>query len=101
ALHQRTDVTYDGLPLLVEDLSIGPGLGRSGILGGARVLDTVSVLGCRAPGTPDPPVCSHRLELDGPGTVVRALGTHAHDVSLAGVWTAVAGPHEAPVAATA
>ncbi len=100
-LHQSTAVTYAGQPLLVEDLCLEPGLGRSGILGGARVLDTVSVLGRRAPGIPDPLQGSHRLELDGPGTVVRALGAHAHQVSLATLWTAVAALPEAHVAATA
>ncbi|WP_411285671.1 hypothetical protein [Lapillicoccus sp.] len=74
-----------GAPLLAEDLDLGPARPRTGVLGPARVIDTVSVLGRRAPGMPSSPG-SHRLELDGPGTVIRSLSTQAHLGCLTTEW---------------
>lgn len=91
ALTQRTRVSLEGEPLLAEDLILDPSASRVGVLGRTRVVDTVSVLGRRAPGIPAPVPGSHRLELDGPGTLVRSLSEEAHAASLAPVWAAMAG----------
>ena len=85
-LTQRIRVLLDGRPLLAEDLELGPARPRTGVLGPARVIDTVSVLGRRAPGIPLTSEVSHRLELDGPGTVIRSLSTQAHLGCLTSVW---------------
>jgi len=88
-LLQTSRATLDGHPLLAEDLDLAPSQLRPGALGHCRVVDTVSILGRRAPGIPPPAVGSHRLDLDGPGTLVRSLATEAHVGSLAPVWAAM------------
>ena len=88
-LLQTSRATLDGHPLLAEELDLGPSQPRPGALGHCRVVDTVSFLGRRAPGIPSPAVGSHRLDLDGPGTLVRSLATEAHVGSLAPVWAAM------------
>lgn len=87
----RTGVLVTGAgPLLVEDLVLDGSAPRVGVLGGARVLETVSVLGRRA--TPYELVApAHRLELDGEGTLLRWWGDRAHHGSLDPAWRAVAG----------
>ena len=60
-------------PLLAEDLDLTqPERGLPGIIGSARVLDTVSLLGMRAPDVPELPP-GLRFELDQPGTLARCL----------------------------
>lgn len=61
-------------PLLVEDLDLSEHAERGlpGIIGTARVLDTVSLLGMRAPDVPELPP-GLRFELDQPGTLARCL----------------------------
>ncbi|MDQ2758173.1 MAG: urease accessory protein UreD, partial [Actinomycetota bacterium] len=86
-LHTTTRVAQAG-PLLVEDLPLDGSEPRVGVLGGARVLETVSVLGRRAAAT-DLAAPAHRLELDGEGTLLRWWGTHAHEGGLGHAWLAV------------
>ena len=70
-----------------------PAPGRCpGILGPARVIDTVALFGARAPADPAPPV-GHRFELDRPGSVARALTSQVDRSPLAevaGAWQAFA-----------
>ncbi len=84
-LQQRTRATTTNGPLLAEDLEIDGARPRVGVLGGSRVLDTVTVLGDRA-GLGPTPAGAHRLELDGCGTLVRALLPAVHLSPLEPVW---------------
>lgn len=84
-LSQRTRVTGPSGPVLAEDLDLDGAAPRVGVLAGCRVVDTVSVLGRRATALPLP-AGAHRLELDAPGTVTRALTTAAHLSPLEPVW---------------
>jgi urease accessory protein len=77
-------------PLLAEDLDIDGARPRVGVLGINRVVDSVTVLGRRAAGIPTPQA-AHRLELDGPGTVLRYLGHDTHTSPLEGFWAATVG----------
>jgi len=63
-LLQTSRATLDGHPLLAEDLDLAPSQLRPGALGPWRVVDTLSILGRRAPGIPPPAAGSHRLDLD-------------------------------------
>jgi urease accessory protein len=96
-LAQRTRVSHEGQPLLVEDLMLGahrPGTGR---LGPWRVVDTASVLGRRADGIPEVVgEGAHRFELDGPGTLIRSLSGQAHARCLDPVWRVVSDTGRAP-----
>ena len=73
-----TAVLRDDRQLFMEQLSIDdlarPG-GRDAVLRGHRVVDTVALLGMRAPDEPvsEPPLPGRRFELAGPGTVGREL----------------------------
>ena len=94
AVRSRLTVTLGTKPLLVEDLNLGEPGTRSlpGILGNARVIDTVALFGARAPADPALPV-GHRFELDGPGSVARALTSQADwpvFCSVADTWKSVA-----------
>lgn len=76
-LRTRTDVSHAGVPLLVEDLDLTPALREEfGVLGDARVVDTVLELGCRGTGADLGPV--EVYELDGPGTMWRWVGDALH-----------------------
>ena len=70
-------------PVLAEDLLLGPGRPSVGVVGDARVLDTVTVLGARAGAAPEGVT---RLELEGGGTQLRWLGAATHASPLEG-WT--------------
>ncbi len=79
-----TDARLAGRPLLVETLIVDPGArDDAALLGGARCVDTVTVLGARH--TDEPPPHADVLQLDGPGTLVRTLGHDAHTGDLTGV----------------
>lgn len=90
-IRQSTAVTHDGGPVHLEDLSLDGARPRVGVLGDLRVVDTVSVLGRRAPGIPLP-AGAHRLDLEAEATVVRALGAQTHLASLDTVWSALGVP---------
>jgi urease accessory protein len=113
ALRARTSVRQAGAELLVEDLDLGPTARTApGVLGRARVVDTVLALGWRPGPAGDPSARGTRFDLDGAGALARLLGTAAHSASLSPWWSAwsagmgpaerlpVAGPLEAaPLAA--
>ncbi|MFB9378319.1 urease accessory protein UreD [Kineococcus gynurae] len=96
-LRSALHVTRDGRPLLVEDLDLtDPAVRRSpAVLGPYRCVDTLAVLGRRlpevregaatpaTPATPEPGTGAvTRLDLDGPGTLLRTLAHHAHTSPL-------------------
>ncbi|GAA4975945.1 urease accessory protein UreD [Kineococcus glutinatus] len=84
-LLNRTRVRLAGRPLLVEDLDLRDAALRASpaVLGEARVVDAVSLLGARA----EPPgEFGDVLQLAGPGTLARHLGGRAHDSPLPAVW---------------
>ena len=69
----RTRACHAGRPLLVESLRLDPGTREDpAILGGARCVDTLSVLGARLPQLPGV------LQLDGPGSLARSLVDQLH-----------------------
>ena len=77
---------HGDVPLLREDLEIGPASHHL-LLGGARAVGSVLVLGRRLPvdlahgsGT--------RLELEADGTMIRHLGLEAHRATSAVTWAA-------------
>jgi len=74
AVTSRMHVTHEGRVLLLEYLDLTEQQQRSlpGVIGAARVLDTMALLGRRAPALPVLPAGS-RFELDGPGTLARSL----------------------------
>lgn len=88
-LSQRLRVVGPAGPLLAEDLFVDGASPRVGLLGGHRVVDSVSVFGRRATGIPTP-TGAHRLELDGEGTVLRHCGDQAHTSPLDDTWAALA-----------
>ena len=79
----RTDSGHPGL-VLVEHLDLDGAVPRVGVLGGARVLETVAVLGRRAPHTGDAPVL--RLDLEAEGTLLRWMGQATHHGALDTAW---------------
>ena len=89
--------------LFVEDLDLDDDRTLPGILGDARVVDSVLCLGARPPvidalsGTrpaptqrsgPPTPAGPLRLDLDGPGAIARHLGASTHDAGIDAVVTA-------------
>lgn len=82
-IHQRTDITIDGLPVFIEELVIGDGIDIPGVIGANRVLDSVLIAGTRGPVTP-PPV--RVLEFEYPGSLARYLGMSTHTSPLNVVW---------------
>jgi urease accessory protein len=97
-VRQRLRATGPGGPLLAEDLALDGAHPRVGVLGGHRVLDSVTVLGRRATRVPTPEG-AHRLELEGDGTVVRHLGAQTHASPLDDLWAAIAARRPEPVPA--
>lgn len=89
ALLNRTRVRRQGRPLLVEDLDLRDVRVRSSpaVLGPARCVDTVTLLGARADE-------EGVLQLEGPGSVARALTVDAHTSPLRGTsarwWSSLA-----------
>ncbi|WP_432488061.1 urease accessory protein UreD [Kineococcus sp. SYSU DK018] len=83
ALLARTRAHLDGRPLLVEDLDLRDAALRASpaVLGTARCLDTVTLLGARPAGEePD------ALHLQGPGALARSLTADAHASGLGTTW---------------
>ncbi len=74
------------VPLLHEELEVGPGSSPL-LLGGARVLASVLVLGHRLPVDGETGTGT-RLELEGNGTLVRHLAMDAHRATPAATWAA-------------
>lgn len=85
-LRQTLEVTdHDGRPALLEQLEIGPASPRL-MLGGARAIGSVLVMGQRLPQDDDAP--GTRLELEGVGTMVRHLADEAHLAAPDRAWAA-------------
>lgn len=72
-----TRADLDGVPLLRDEVRIGPGRATTIDIGAARAVGTVALLGARLDAAPG----DDELELHGPGRLVRALGPDA--VSIA------------------
>lgn len=73
--------------LFAEDLDLGDDRALPGVLGAARVVDSLLLVGTRAPAPDAGPRtgagAGHlRLDLDGPGTVARHLGAGTHESGL-------------------
>lgn len=84
-LRQELSVTgQNGTPMLCEALDVGRESSPL-LLGGARVMGSVLTLGYRTPQAVDAPTITH-LDLDGLGTVSRALAHHAHHLPLDAAW---------------
>lgn len=81
-LHQRTDIRDDEGPLLIEDLQVDGAQPQVGVLGGARVMDTLGFFGRSGPRTPGG---ATRLDLDRGGHLLRALVDQTHVSPLGGV----------------
>lgn len=79
-LRACTDVTGTGGPLLREELVLDGAARRIGVLGDARVLDSAMSFGRRRNAAPG------ALQLDRPGTIVRALGAHTHAATVEEAW---------------
>lgn len=92
----RAEREQDG-ELFVEDLDLGEDRTLPAILGTARVVDSVLLVGTRPPAPGDEPPADAagagplRLDLDGPGAVARHLGAGTHDSGLDAVAAAWAG----------
>ncbi|RIJ70775.1 urease accessory protein UreD [Nakamurella silvestris] len=84
ALRNRTRIRLAGEPVLVEDLDLTGERELPGLVGQARVIDTVTLIGVR-PVVPDLPVGQY-FELAGCGSVARQLLTEAHRSGLDGVY---------------
>ncbi|MCI2239228.1 urease accessory protein UreD [Paenibacillus sp. TRM 82003] len=84
ALLSRTRAHLDGRPLLAEDLDLREPAVRTSpaVLGTARCVDSVTLLGARPAG--DEPDALH---LQGPGALARTLTADAHTSDLGGVWS--------------
>lgn len=88
SLHQSTAVRLAGAELLVEELDLDPARRAApGILGEARVVDTLAAYGFRPPSSVASPRerarGGHaRLDLAGPGVVERFIGDAAHRADL-------------------
>jgi urease accessory protein len=74
----------NGTPMLCESLDVGRESSPL-LLGGARVMGSVLTLGYRTPQAVDAPSITH-LDLDGLGTVSRALAHQAHHLPLDAAW---------------
>ncbi|MEP7764552.1 urease accessory protein UreD [Sanguibacter sp. 25GB23B1] len=84
-LRSTTRCTIDGRPAFVEDLRLDASRTAPGVLGPARVLDSILCLGTRPPA--NAPVAGQvHLDLDAPGAVLRSVGQRAHTGSLAAQW---------------
>ncbi|MEP6561232.1 MAG: urease accessory protein UreD [Nakamurella sp.] len=89
AVSSRMQVTREGRLLLLEDLDLTDHQvrGLPGVVGAARVLDTIALLGRRAPTVPALPAGS-RFDLDGEGTLARSLTNGFAGSALSQVRTA-------------
>lgn len=81
-IRQRTEVTLDREPLLVEDLPLDHA-STAALLGGHRVISSVLGVGSAGPGPEE-----HRFDLDRGGSLWRRLGVHAHETDLTHAWDA-------------
>lgn len=89
-LQLRTDVTRGDVPVLVEELTLGPGEPTVGVLGPHRVVDTLLSLGSSDPVAVPvlPGMATYRLA--GGGTMWRTLADASHGAGLGEVWQILA-----------
>ena len=89
-LRSVTRAVVGGADLLVEELDLTGPHTAPGVLGAARVVDSVLLAGTRAPLTADDePRGVVVLDLHGPGALARSVGTAAHVADagpLVGAW---------------
>lgn len=85
-LRARTRCSVAGRPAFVEDLRLDAARTAPGVLGGARVLDSVLCLGRRPP-VLAPVASGVHLDLDATGAVLRSIGDDAHSASLDTQWS--------------
>jgi urease accessory protein len=87
SLHQALTVTgHQDVPVLHEQMELGPDSSHL-LLGGARAIGSVLVLGRRLPAEVNAG-SGTRFELESDGTLVRHLATDAHLATAAGMWSA-------------
>lgn len=85
-LRCTTTASVDGLPAVVEELRLASSArSRPGVLGGARVVDTVTALGWRPMATPAVPG-AEVYTLEQGGVVARLLAGEAHESGLRTLW---------------
>lgn len=85
ALSCRTRMNQDGLPILAEDLELSAEQRTwPGMLGDAKVIDTITALGWQP--TPPPLGLLRSFDLPGTGLLARALVTRAHLSPAAASW---------------
>lgn len=82
-LHQRTQVTAERRPVLVEDLPLDA-TSVPGLLGGHRVMASVLLLGDQLRSGSD--LRPDRYDLDAGGHLWRRLGAQAHEAALPDAW---------------
>ena len=83
-IRTSTSISIEGVALLREELDIDGTAPLPGILGRHRVLDTALMVGRRATASQD----GAAMQLDGPGTIVRALGNDTHLATIDAAWAA-------------
>ncbi len=93
-LTAATDIRDERGPILCEALEARGDVQVPGILGAARVIDSVIAVG--DPAVVDEVAGATRLELERGGTVVRFLGDAAHDSPLGVLLTATTRPVREP-----
>lgn len=80
-----TATGQNGTPIVSESLDVGPESSPL-LLGGARVVGSVLTLGCRMPAIDG--ASGTRLDLEGLGTVSRALADQVHHLPMDAAWRA-------------
>lgn len=84
-LRSQTRCTLGGRPAFVDDLRLDASRTAPGVLGAARVLDSILCLGTRPPAGP-PVLGQVHLDLDADGALLRSVGLDAHTGSLDARW---------------
>lgn len=85
-LRQQLDVTGPGgAPILHERLEVGP-TSSALLLGGARAMGSVLLLGHRLPSGPPGSSGTSRFDLEYEGTLVRSLADQAHRLTALDYW---------------
>ena len=86
-LRTSTAAHLSGAPLFIERLAATGARPAPGVLGDARVIDSVQIFGDRLTTSESALVAAGQLlVLDGPGTIARYLGRQVHLSPLSDVW---------------
>jgi urease accessory protein len=86
-IRANSEVVDERGTLLREDIVLSGEAPRTGVLGSARVLDTAMSFGIRRNALPG------ALQLERPGTVVRAIGSETHAATVEFAWREWSGAH--------